>query len=110
MWLLHVIVGWIASALALWVVAQIIPGIRVRDFRAALIATIVIGIVNVVVGPVARFMALPLTIIVRSNATRGYRCHVRNEHVTLASLFSKPSSACSAEVPSKGRIRSTVRK
>jgi putative membrane protein len=63
MWLLHIIVGWIASALALWVVAQIIPGIRIRDFRAALIATIIIGVVNAIVGPVARFIAFPLTII-----------------------------------------------
>jgi putative membrane protein len=62
-WLIHLIVGWIASAFALWVVAQIIPGIRIRDFRAALIATIIIGVVNAIVGPVAKFIALPLTII-----------------------------------------------
>ncbi len=83
MWLLHVIVGWIASALALWVVAQIIPGIRVRDFRAALIATIIIGIVNAIVGPVARFIALPLTIV-----TLGLFLLVVNAFLLkLASLF-----------------------
>src|SRR5438105_1896200 len=63
MWLLHLFVGWIASALALWVVAQIMPGIRVRDFRAALVATLVIGVVNAVFGPVARLIAFPLTIV-----------------------------------------------
>jgi len=83
MWLLHLIVGWIASALALWVVAQIIPGIRVRDFRAALIATIIIGIVNAIVGPVARFIALPLTIV-----TLGLFLLVVNAFLLkLASLF-----------------------
>jgi len=83
MWLLHAIVGWIASALALWVVAQIIPGIRVRDFRAALIATIIIGVVNAVVGPVARFIALPLTIV-----TLGLFLLVVNAFLLkLASLF-----------------------
>ncbi len=83
MWLLHLIVGWIASALALWVVAQIIPGIRVRDFRAALIATIIIGVVNAIVGPVARFIALPLTII-----TLGLFLLVVNAFLLkLASLF-----------------------
>ena len=60
---MHLIVGWMASALALWLVAQIMPGIRVRDFRAALIATLVIGVANAVVGPVARFIAWPLTIV-----------------------------------------------
>ena len=28
--------SWLVSALALWLVAQIIPGIEVRDFGAAL--------------------------------------------------------------------------
>ena len=40
--------------------AQIIPGIEVRDFGAALIATVVIAIVNVIVGPILRFFAFPL--------------------------------------------------
>ena len=58
--MLHLIVSWFLSALALWLVAQILPGIGVRDFGAALIATIVIAIVNAVAGPVFRFFAWPL--------------------------------------------------
>jgi len=42
-------------------VAQIIPGIVVRDFGAALVATIVIAIVNATIGPVLRFLTFPLT-------------------------------------------------
>ena len=61
--LVHILVGWLVSAFALWVVAQIIPGIEVRDFGAALIATIVIGIVNGVIGPILRFLAWPLTFL-----------------------------------------------
>jgi putative membrane protein len=61
--MLHLIVNWFVSALALWMVAQIIPGIKVRDFGAALIATIVIAIVSVTVGPVLRFLTLPFTIL-----------------------------------------------
>ena len=83
MWLLQIIVGWIASAAALWIVAQIIPGIRIRDFRAALIATIIIGVVNAIIGPVARFIAFPLTII-----TLGLFLLVINAFLLkLASLF-----------------------
>jgi putative membrane protein len=59
--MLHLIVSWFLSALALWLVAQIIPGIVVRDFGAALIATIVIAIVNATIGPVLRFLTFPLT-------------------------------------------------
>jgi putative membrane protein len=58
--MLRLVVSWFVSALALWLVAQIIPGIKVRDFGAALIATIVIAIVNAVAGPVFRFFAWPL--------------------------------------------------
>jgi putative membrane protein len=61
--LVHILVGWLVSAFALWVVAQIIPGIEVRDFGAALLATIVIGVVNAVMGPVLRFLAWPLTVL-----------------------------------------------
>jgi putative membrane protein len=61
--LVHIIVGWLVSALALWLVAQIVPGIEVRDFGAALLATIVIAIVNALIGPILRFAAWPLTFL-----------------------------------------------
>jgi putative membrane protein len=61
--LVHILVGWLVSALALWIVAQIVPGIEVSGFGAAMIATVVIGIVNAVAGPVLRFLAWPLTFL-----------------------------------------------
>jgi putative membrane protein len=61
--LLHLVVNWLVSALALWVVAQIIPGIEVRDFGSALVATMVIAIVNATVGPVLKFLTFPLTLL-----------------------------------------------
>ena len=81
--LVHLIVGWLVSALALWIVAQIIAGIQVRDFGAALIATLVIGIVNAIVGPVLRFIAFPITFL-----TLGLFLLVINAFLLkLASLF-----------------------
>jgi putative membrane protein len=61
--LVHILAIWLVSALALWIVAQIIPGIELRDFGAALIATIVIAVVNGVLGPVLRFFAWPFIIL-----------------------------------------------
>ena len=61
--LLHMIVSWFISALALWIVAQLIPGIQLRGFGAALIATVVIAIVNAIVGPVLRFFGFPLIVL-----------------------------------------------
>ena len=61
--LLHIIVSWFVSALALWIVARMIPGIELRGFGEALIATIIIAVVNATVGPVIKFLAFPLTLI-----------------------------------------------
>lgn len=61
--LLHAVTSWVLSALALWLVAHIIPGIEVRDFGSALIATIIIGLVNAVIGPVVKFVSLPFIIL-----------------------------------------------
>ena len=61
--MLHLVAVWLLSALALWLVARVVPGIEVRDFGSALIATIVIAVVNAVIGPVLRFLAWPLTFL-----------------------------------------------
>jgi putative membrane protein len=61
--LVHILGGWLVSALALWLVARLVPGIEVRGFGAAMIATVVIAIVDAVVGPVLRFLAWPLTFL-----------------------------------------------
>jgi putative membrane protein len=61
--LVHLVESWLISAVALWLVAQILPGIRVRDFGAAMIAVVIIALVNVTIGPVVKFFALPFTII-----------------------------------------------
>jgi putative membrane protein len=63
MFLVHWIVNWLLGALALWLVAQIIPGIQIRGFGAALLATIVIAIVNITIGPILRFIAWPITVL-----------------------------------------------
>jgi len=81
--LLHIIVSWLVSALALWIVARIIPGIELRGFGDALIATVIIAIVNATIGPVVKFLAFPLTLI-----TLGLFLLVINAFLLkLASLF-----------------------
>ena len=62
-YLAHILAVWLVGALALWIVAQIIPGIEVRGFGAALVATIVIAVVNGTVGIVLKILAFPLTLL-----------------------------------------------
>lgn len=59
----HMIVSWLLSALALWIVAQVIPGIEVRGFGDAMIATVVIALVSVFLKPIFAFFALPFIVI-----------------------------------------------
>ena len=61
--MLHLIVSWLVSALALWIVAQMIPGIAVDNFPSALIAAAIIAIINVTVGPILRFLTFPITFL-----------------------------------------------
>ena len=81
--LTHLLVNWLLSALALWIVAQIIPGVIVRGFGTALFATIVIALVNSTIGLVLKFLTFPLTLL-----TLGLFLLVINAFLLkLASLF-----------------------
>ena len=51
------------EAFALWVVAQIVPGIQIQGFGSALVATVVIAIVNATIGPVLKFFLFPITFL-----------------------------------------------
>ncbi len=81
--LLHIIVAWFVGAFALWLVAQMVPGIEVKGFGAALMATIVIAIVNATIGWVLKFLLFPITFL-----TLGLFLLVLNAFLLkLASLF-----------------------
>jgi putative membrane protein len=54
---------WLVSSLSLIVVAYLLPGIRLEGIGAALIAPIVIGLVNATVGFVLKILTLPLTVL-----------------------------------------------
>src|SRR5690554_2228830 len=57
------ILVWILNAVALLIVAYILPGISVASFGSALIAALVLGLLNTLVKPVLVFLTLPITII-----------------------------------------------
>ena len=54
---------WLVSSLSLIVVAYLLPGIRLEGIGAALVAPIVIGLVNATVGFVLKILTLPLTVL-----------------------------------------------
>jgi len=57
------IVHWLLSALSLLIVAYLVPGFEIRGFGTALVAAVVIGLVNATLGFVLKILTLPLTIV-----------------------------------------------
>lgn len=61
--MLNLLVTWLVTALSLLLITRLNLGITVRDFSSALVAALVIGLVNAILGPILRFLTLPLTIL-----------------------------------------------
>ena len=61
--MLRLLVNWILSAVAVWVVAQVVPGVHVNGAVAALIAALVIGFINATLGLVLKVITFPLTLL-----------------------------------------------
>lgn len=57
------LVSWVVTALALLIVAYVIPGFKVDSLKSALVAAIVIGLVNATLGLVLKIVTFPLTVI-----------------------------------------------
>lgn len=60
---MRLLAHWVLSALCLLLVARFVPGFFVRGFGTALLAAVVIGLVNSTVGAFLKVITLPLTIL-----------------------------------------------
>jgi len=54
---------WAISAVSLMIVAYLFPGIELSGLGAALVAPIVIGLINATIGFVLKILTLPLTVL-----------------------------------------------
>ncbi|MGB8986860.1 MAG: phage holin family protein [Candidatus Sulfotelmatobacter sp.] len=54
---------WVLSALAVWIMSRVVPGIHVSGPVAALIAALVIGFINATIGLVLKILTFPLTLV-----------------------------------------------
>jgi putative membrane protein len=61
--MLGLLLQWLLSALALLVVSHIVPGFHVRSLGPALIASLVIGLLNATVGLFLKIITFPLSIL-----------------------------------------------
>ena len=61
--MIKLLIVWLINAVALIAVAYLMPSIQVSSFGAALVAALVLGLVNAVVRPVLVLLTLPVTIL-----------------------------------------------
>jgi putative membrane protein len=61
--MVRILAHWILSALCLLLVAHFVPGFFVRSFGTALIAAVVIGLVNGTIGAILKIVTFPLAIL-----------------------------------------------
>ena len=60
---MRLLLNWVLSALAVWIVSRIVPGFVVTGIFAALIAALVIGLVNATLGFFLKIITFPLTVL-----------------------------------------------
>src|SRR5579871_3206938 len=60
---MRLLLSWVLSAVAVWVVAQVVPGVHVSGATAALIAALVIGFINATIGALLKILTFPLTLL-----------------------------------------------
>ncbi len=60
---MRLLLVWLVDTLALIAVAYLVPGISVEGFGTALLAALLLGLVNAVIRPVLVILTLPVTIL-----------------------------------------------
>src|SRR5882762_11070657 len=60
---MRLLLNWVLSALAVWIVSHFVSGFYVSGFRAALIAALVIGFINATIGALLKILTFPLTLL-----------------------------------------------
>jgi putative membrane protein len=53
----------VVNAAALWVAAQLVPGLVITGLSPLLLAALVLGLINAIVRPVLLVLTLPLTLV-----------------------------------------------
>ena len=60
---MKILIRWLLLAAALLLVAHLYPGVEVKSFTSALIAALVLGLLNTLLRPVLVLLTLPVTVL-----------------------------------------------
>jgi len=59
----HFLLTWLGTAVALLITSRIVDGFIVNNFVVALVAAVVIGLVNAFIRPILRLLTFPITLL-----------------------------------------------
>lgn len=60
---MRILINWLVSTLAIIIAAYLIPGVVVAGLWSALIAALVLGLVNAIIRPILIILTLPINIV-----------------------------------------------
>jgi len=60
---MRMLLVWALNAVALLLVPYVIPGVHIESFFSALVAVLVLGLINTVVRPIFVLLTLPVTLL-----------------------------------------------
>ncbi len=61
--LLGLLFIWIITAIGLWLVTLMVPGVKANTTGDLLLAALVLGVINAIIRPLLWFLTLPLTVL-----------------------------------------------
>lgn len=61
--MVRLLIKWLLHAVALLITARLVPGFHIRSIGAALVAVVIIGLLNVTLGLLLKIITLPLGIL-----------------------------------------------
>ncbi len=60
---MRILLNWIISTFSIIIAAYLIPAVHIQDLRSALLAALVLGIINAIIRPILILLTLPITIL-----------------------------------------------
>jgi putative membrane protein len=61
--LIAFLIDWLILALAVWVAAQLLPGIHLEGLKSTLVVAGILGLLNALIKPTMKGLTIPLTIL-----------------------------------------------
>jgi putative membrane protein len=60
---MSLLIHWVVEALTLLAIPYVVPGFRVANLGTALVAAVILGLVNVIIRPILILLTLPINIL-----------------------------------------------